>query len=659
MNNTSIGYKTFNYKKYSNRSRQNNPIKLAPLFKNSSDLNALKTYEFYTNTETSFNIHNMTQSSIMKFPKLNKSIKTLHLKDNLTEEDDNFLSNLLYQDDYSITNKDISLRYNISTDLDYNEKKTILNEMSINRNNNKLNSGNNENNIFYNSIKTEYQNPFYSQRVLNFNNELYKTLYKIRMATQYKKYNNKIKEYKEKQKFIDKMPKIRISKIAPGKKTNIQRRFSSLSKNNIISNITNNINNNNNNNNNQENNKVGKIKKFSSLNIFANVPNFISKEKLLNEINIFQSIITTQFHPLSRSQFCLCQSEEGILYLYGGIQSKNLTDIWKCVPVNKRKSKKIEEDFFEEETELKWIKFKNIPDDEAPLPRYGHSMTYYKDNLYIFGGYTNNLFRSREDNISVFDLKHEKFVYPYISNNKIVPWRRNHIGVGVGYTMLIHGGIDDEGEYLNDIWIFDCTKNKWNSLNFRSFIKIPNIAYHSACLVVKSQIVLYHNDFNIYKYPEGIIGRSKINKPKIEGVYIFGGCDGNRNYCPVLWCMRVGMKPVDIIKVPTVGKGPVGRLSCGMCFYNTLNLLVIHGGKNENRIFNDVMFLDLETLNWVKPIYNEENFLPFNEHRIFEERNKIFVLGGCDENGYHRFDFYTLEFEIFKDNGNDNFEINI
>ena len=87
MNNTSIGYRTFNHKKYNNKSRRNNPIKLAPLFKNSSDLNALKTYEFYTNTETSFNIHNMTQSSLIKYPKLNKTIKTLHLKDNLTEED--------------------------------------------------------------------------------------------------------------------------------------------------------------------------------------------------------------------------------------------------------------------------------------------------------------------------------------------------------------------------------------------------------------------------------------------------------------------------------------------------------------------------------------------------------------------------------------------
>ena len=657
MNNTSIGYNSFNYKNYRNRSRQKKPIKLAPLFKNSYDLNALKTYEYYSNTETSFNIHNTTQNSLIKNQKLNNSIKTLHLKDNLTEEDDNFLSNLLYQDDYLNTNKDISLRYNVSTDLDYNEKKTILNEMSINRINHKLKSVNNENNIFYNTRNTEYQNPFYSQRVLNFNNELYKTLYKIRMATQYKKYNNKIKEYKEKQKFIDKMPKIRISKIAPGKKTNIQRRFSSISKNNAINN---NITNNNNQENNNQNKIQKPIRKITSLNLFANVPNFISKEKLLNEINIFQSLITTQYHPLSRSQFCLCQSEEGTLFLYGGIQSKNLTDIWKCVTVSKRKSKKLDEEFFEEETELKWIKYKNIPDDEAPLPRYGHSMAYYKDNLYIFGGYTNNLFRNREDNVSVFDLKHEKFVFPFIPNNKIVPWRRNHIGMGVGYTMLIHGGIDDEGEYLNDIWLFDCIKYKWMNLNFRSYIKIPNIAYHSACLVIKSQAVIYHNDFNIYKYPEGIIGRSKTNKPKIEGVYIFGGCDENRNYCPVLWCIRVGMKPVDILKIPTVGKGPLSRLNCGMCFYNTLNLLVIHGGKNENKIFNDVMFLDLETLNWIKPIYNEENFLPFTEHRIFEEGNKIFILGGCgDDHGYHRFDFYALEFEIFKDDVNGNFGINI
>jgi len=40
-------------------------------------------------------------------------------------------------------------------------------------------------------------------------------------------------------------------------------------------------------------------------------------------------------------------------------------------------------------------------------------------------------------------------------NGDLVEPRRNHAAVIVGKHMLIHGGIDNKGTYLNDLMIFN------------------------------------------------------------------------------------------------------------------------------------------------------------------------------------------------------------
>ena len=75
--------------------------------------------------------------------------------------------------------------------------------------------------------------------------------------------------------------------------------------------------------------------------------------------------------------------------------------------------------------------------------------------------------------------------------------------------MLIHGGINEEGNFLNDIWLFDCLRYKWLPLNYRSLIKISKIAFHSSAFVIKNKSFLYHRDLNIYKFPEGTITKGK------------------------------------------------------------------------------------------------------------------------------------------------------
>ena len=90
-----------------------------------------------------------------------------------------------------------------------------------------------------------------------------------------------------------------------------------------------------------------------------------------------------------------------------------------------------------------------------------------------------------------------------------------------------------------------------------------------------------------------------------------------------------------------------------MCYLNELNFLVIHGGKNDleerNEILNDIMLLDLENLHWIKPVYNEDEFFPLCGHFLFGYANSIYILCGFNnDDGFSKFDFYNIEFDVFK-----------
>ena len=64
------------------------------------------------------------------------------------------------------------------------------------------------------------------------------------------------------------------------------------------------------------------------------------------------------------------------------------------------------------------------------------------------------------------------------------------------------------------------------------------------------------------------------------------------------------------------------------------------------------MILDLESLNWIKPIFESENYfspnrlIPRTEHEMFFNNGKIYLFGGRDENNYVKTDFECVEFEI-------------
>ena len=542
----------------------------------------------------------------------------------LTLKDGDYISSLYSSYNQNYAEEELGNKYRLNSELNEFQKTTIQNFFR---------SSHKDNSILARSVdnKEMYKNPFKSQYALNFNNTIYKTLNNIRMESQFNSYSKRINEYHLKEKMIKLMPRITISKITSENnnkiKTSIKKKFNS---------------------------HIQRTKSQDEDLPTLNSSKILPRDDLINNLSVHQNKIETLYHPTSRGQFSLCKTEDNLIYIFGGIQSKFLNDIWICSigtkNITEQEIKKSKNKINSENEYIKWRKI-ILSDDELPISRYGHSMTYYMNNLYIFGGILpRNIFRDQEENICIFDMKRENFYYPKCVNHKNVKFRRNHIGIGIGSTMFIHGGIDDDGNYLNDMWIFDCLKYKWSPLIYRNLIKIPKIAYHSSTLVIKNKSLFYHKDLNIYKFPESSISKGKIGKVKIEGIYIFGGIDKERNYYKKLWLIRIGVKPVDIVEIPTHGIEPLPRINCGMCFFNMLNLICVYGGKNDEinkgNLLNDIWFFDLENFNWIHPLYNQEKVYSVAEHVIINDGNKILVLGGFSNDGYVKFDVNTIEFDV-------------
>ena len=120
-----------------------------------------------------------------------------------------------------------------------------------------------------------------------------------------------------------------------------------------------------------------------------------------------------------------------------------------------------------------------------------------------------------------------------------------------------------------------------------------------------------------------------------EFIYI-GGIDGNYNCSNDVFIIKRG-RPLQLFKAITKGKPPIPRCECTINFFERLDILIIYGGKNDHSrygpYFNDMYFLDVETLHWIKIELNyNENFQPRGRHCSCVVENEIIIFGGNNEN---------------------------
>ena len=223
--------------------------------------------------------------------------------------------------------------------------------------------------------------------------------------------------------------------------------------------------------------------------------------------------------------------------------------------------------------------------------------------------------------------------------------RRNHISIIVGSHILLYGGFNIDGKYLNDCWIYDINSGKWDILQFVGKYP-PPLGYHCGCLVLENEQILSEN-LTIYNKP--VSNRKTLPFFKLDGIFIFGGMNDNKIPTDLFFHLTVGNKPAIFDIPPTNGKPPDARIGATMNFAAEVNMLIIHGGRNdliEPNYLNDITLLDMETFDWIHASYN--NFIPYqrSEHAAVAFGNQFIIFGGTTSDHLMNFDLTLVSLDV-------------
>ena len=335
------------------------------------------------------------------------------------------------------------------------------------------------------------------------------------------------------------------------------------------------------------------------------------------------------FKPNSRVDFSITKFGNKI-YLFGGVSSKIYNELWTYnIDTNK------------------WDKI--IYDEkEEPIPRKGHTSVLIKNTIFIFGGESPK--DATYEDLVTYNIILNKFYYPKISKKRKINQRKGHIMIGTNQTFLIQGGIDIRTSTLeNSAYIYNIIDNYWERLDYRGK-PLPYRAYH-CCTMVSSYMNHTLSAYTFYSLPDDISDEVK-SKIRYEGIYIFGGINEKKMYCNDLFILKTGNRPCINIKPKISGKPPEPRIHAKMLFIENYFFVIIHGGIKINQTFCDnIVVLNLENYNWIKPIIDDEGgtekrLIGRTKHEIFFNNDKLYILGGLGDDNMLPLNFEIVQFEV-------------
>ena len=584
------------------------------------------------NNNRKLNIKVLSERKIFN-KRLMDSIENFSKKKKLNPEQYNSnISNLMTKYIYSNPDADSNLntKYELTrTKIKYfNErKKSIQNILKKSKsvykysNNESKYDDDYERNTIVNVKDIEYKDPFDSLGLILRNKIVHDKILQNYQDRQVQDFGKKIKYFNDVSKHELLSKKVKITSIIP-----------SILDNNLFNSKYNEVY--------SDNNKMINQNETQQYNSNTKYSNKIMEKVMFLDVNDFikgyvylicNFFRPTNFFPESREEFCMdYDSLTKNIYLFSGNSSNiNSHQLWKFNLISNI-----------------WT---NIETDYTPEPRRGHTGILYKNKFFIFGGkYLNTNILGR---LEIFDFNTNNWA----SNNNnyfLFKLRRNHIACLIGSQMLIHGGVDENGEILDDSYLLNLNNNLiWSKTSIMPILIPPKLAYHSCCLVITSDI-LFNNKFSIYRIPNSFIARKLNSRIKEMGMYVFGG--KNKTISNDMWLLKIGKKPLEWEKVLTFGAPPSPRYLCSMNFFEKGNFIIIHGGKTkistESFALKDTYLFELYRYQWLKVDYGDKEYVVKKRcsHCSVISDNKLFIFGGINDGVFNGSKFFVINLDINK-----------
>jgi len=202
----------------------------------------------------------------------------------------------------------------------------------------------------------------------------------------------------------------------------------------------------------------------------------------------------------------------------------------------------VNNDFYSYDTEkLIWKEIKTC--DIPPLPRDRHVAVVYNRSIYIFGGYDGF---NRVNDFFEYNVDCDSWQEVIFDGRDGPPTpRHSHSAVVYEDCLYVFGGYD--GNYKNDFYKFNFTKNHWSKIKHNDSEIWPSSRYRTSCTVVGDKMYMFGghdgqqqlNDF--YYYHFNMKKWFLINYPKSFGpsprdshilahsddsIFLFGGSSG-------------------------------------------------------------------------------------------------------------------------------------
>ena len=286
--------------------------------------------------------------------------------------------------------------------------------------------------------------------------------------------------------------------------------------------------------------------------------------------------------------------------------------------------------------QLEWIK---IPQKSPTNNRFGHTSVIYQNKIFLFGGRTKYGGGFVSPGLEIFSLTENAFTNQDPEGNIFPEPRKNHIAELIGNQMLIHGGLNESNEILNDCYFLNLNQLKWGVCTINRSTPSPRLYGHTSCLVLPKEYYQSHR-LTIYSYPDMETGSNRL---KEKGIYIFGGKSKEEGgLSNKMWILLIGQKQLRWVSPEIKGKPPSPRYFHSMNYYDKGNMLVVHGGRNDavsdSCALDDTFIFDLENFEWMEvTLYSQLNsfkVLHRCAHKGVIYSNKLIIFGGMNNNNY-------------------------
>lgn len=264
---------------------------------------------------------------------------------------------------------------------------------------------------------------------------------------------------------------------------------------------------------------------------------------------------------------------------------------------------------------------------ESPFMRVGHTIVHIKSSisndendkgkLYVIGGANPS---GSFNDVYVFDLNSLSWdKFEDLANFENGRYEHSCFSLNNSHIYLFAGS--NENEIFNDLIMFDINEKNMQKIVNNGSNGPSARTLHNGC-TYKNQLIVYGGGLN---------GKTPVND---QNLYIYNAVNNK-------W-ISINCRKNESSQIPANRHGHV------MINLND-EYIYLHGGMNEDTLFDDLWLLDMKNLSWKQVDFDRSNSYPCERaaHGGISINNDLFIFGGISKSGSALDDLWKFDTGIF------------